>query len=75
MNCFFFLENEPTIGSCMEMEVTLPQELAGAAAIKVVCRGKVIEVEKKKANGRTGVVCSVEDYRLMPTAAEVKSSP
>lgn len=70
MNCFFFLQNEPPVGSSMELEVTLPQELAGPVSVKMLCRGKVVEVEKAKANGKTGVVCTVEDYRLIPLAAD-----
>jgi hypothetical protein len=71
-DCFFSLQNEPSVGSCMEMEITLPQELAGSARAKVFCQGKVIQVEKEKSNGRTGVVCSVENYHFMPASSEEK---
>ena len=70
MNCLSFLQNKPTVGSRMEMEVNLPQEIAGSATVKVLCQGKVVEVEKGKANGRTGVVCTIENYRFITAAAE-----
>lgn len=72
IDCFFFLENEPTVGSSMEMEVTLPQEIAGSATAKVHCQGKVVAVEKEKVGGRTRVFCSIEVDRVIPAAADVE---
>jgi hypothetical protein len=64
--CFFLLSNEPVVGSAVEIEITLPEELGGPGVGKFVCQGKIIQVEKKRENGRTGVFCSIEEYRLIP---------
>ena len=72
IDCFFFLENEPTVGTCIEMEITIPQEMAGSAPAKIHCQGKVVQVEKGKAEGRTGVICTIENYRYIPAAADVE---
>lgn len=47
------------------MEILLPQEIAGSAT-KVLCQGKVVQVEKEKPDGRTSVVCTVENYHFAP---------
>ena len=65
-DCFFRLSNEPEVGSLVEMEITLPEEFGGSG--KFLCRGKVVQVDNPSLNGRTGVLCSIEDYELIPEA-------
>ena len=66
MSCFFLLANEPCVGSCLEMEITLPQAIAGPSTVKVLLQGKIVEIDRESANGRFGVNCVVEKYRLVP---------
>jgi hypothetical protein len=64
--CSFTLQNEPTVGSEMEIEISLPEEIAGSPSARVYCRGKVVKVQKREKKGRTEVLCSVENYRFIP---------
>ena len=64
--CFFLLSDEPQIGSSIEMEITLPDEFGGSPLGKFLCHGKVVQVKKEDDGGRTGVHCSIDEYRLVP---------
>jgi hypothetical protein len=68
---FFLLSNGPVVGSVVEMEITLPEELGGpdAGRFLFLCQGKIIQVETERENGRTGVLCSIEKYRLIPAGS------
>ena len=68
--CFFLLQNVPTIGSRMELEITLPPEIAASVAERVHCQGTVVRVERGSAAGKTGVVCTIEECQLLPAAAD-----
>ena len=66
--CYFLISEEPVVGSKVEMEITMApnsKELPGA---KVICRGRVVRIEKGQDRGKTGVGCAIERYRLVPAA-------
>jgi hypothetical protein len=70
IRCFFFLKNVPTVGSGMEMELSLPEEITGSKTTMIHCQGKVAQVEKESVPGRVEVRCTVENYRLLPLSAD-----
>jgi len=72
--CFFLLQNVPTIGSRMEMDITLPPEIAASVAERVHCQGKVVRVERGSAAGKTGVVCTIEECQVIGAAADMEAS-
>ncbi|MBI4480987.1 MAG: hypothetical protein HY651_13285 [Acidobacteria bacterium] len=70
IECFFLLQNVPTIGSRMEMDITLPPEIAASVAKRVHCQGTVVRVERGSGAGKTGVVCTIEECQVLPAAAD-----
>ena len=71
--CYFSLKEEPEIGSKAELEITLPAQMAGTHAGRVLCQGKVVRVEKGQPKGRTGVACTIDHYRLIADAADFQT--
>ena len=59
LGCFFLLSNEPTVGSTIEVEITVPPEMKGIAPGRLLCQCKVVRVDEKNGNGRTGrLICA-----------------
>jgi len=71
--CFIRLQDEPTVGSRLEMEITLPPEILGYSAGPFHCQGEVVRVEKPEREGKSRVVCTIEKYRLISPAADTAS--
>jgi len=38
----------------------------------LLCQGKVVRVEKGQPKGRTGVACTIDQYRLVADAADFR---
>ena len=74
VECFLLLQNEPAVGTCVEMEVTLPLWIAGLATERLHCQARVVEVHKENMNGRTGVLCRLESFHLIPAAADMENA-
>ena len=72
ITCYFLLCNEPTIGSIVDLELTIPPSLAGPEAVKIVCQGKVIEVTKEGNQSNRIVVCSIDNYELQPVVKDME---
>jgi hypothetical protein len=70
LGCYFLLSAEPTIGSLVEMEITLPPDLGGLTEGRFLCQGKVVQVEKNLEEGRSGVLCTIEQYRMVSPGAD-----
>ena len=69
--CFFTLQNEPAVGSRLEMEIVIPPEILGYEVGTIRCLGEVVRVDKQVPSGatgdaKTGVACSIEKYQLVP---------
>jgi hypothetical protein len=77
VGCYFWLSNEPSVGSPIEMEIRIPAELVGQTTGTLLCQGKVVAVKKNDTvlgQSHTGVSCSIEQYRLIPEAADVATA-
>jgi len=72
--CYFLLTTEPTVGSEVEMEITIPVELGRISAGKVYCQGRVLRVEKQATTDRTGVACTIDRFRLVPRIADFQTA-
>ncbi|MBI2819898.1 MAG: PilZ domain-containing protein [Acidobacteria bacterium] len=64
--CYFLLEEEPEIGSRVEMEIKMEPKPGGKPGSKVICRGRIVRTEKEMKGGKTGVGCAFERYRIIP---------
>jgi len=66
--CYFILSEEPKVGSRVDMEVQMAPKPGGKPNSKMFCRGRVVRIQKEKGNGKTGVGCAIDRYRIVPTA-------
>ena len=64
--CFFLLSEEPEVGSKVDMEIQMAPQPGGKPNSKVLCRGRVVRIQKEKGNGKTGVGCAIQRYRIVP---------
>ena len=64
--CYFLLNEKPAVGSRIEMEIKMTPERGKKSKSKVVCRGRVVRTETSKGDGKTGVGCAFERYRIVP---------
>ena len=62
--CYFLLSGKPPVGSIAEMEITFPHIYRGGRGGTLYCRGKVVRVEDKAAEGKAGVACKLESYKF-----------
>ena len=56
------------MGPELDMEITLPAELAGGKSVKLRCRGKVARLEPKNNEGKIGVGAVIHDYEFFHEA-------
>ena len=76
--CYFFLSQEPPVGSRLEMEITVPGELSVVPFARIFCQGKVIRVdpgpaEQSSGQPRFGVAAAIE--RLQDVNVESVPTP
>ena len=67
--CYFQLSYRPTVGSEVEMEITIPLRSPLGLPNRVRCRGKVTRVEVDHPEGRVGVVATIESYQFLDSPA------
>ena len=72
--CYFLLTVEPTLGSDVEMEITIPVGFAGVNAGKVHCQGRVVRIEKQPASDKTGVACTIDRFHLVPLVGDSQTA-
>src|SRR6202043_1959320 len=60
---FFFLPQEVTSGSPVEILLTLPHEITLAGPVRVRCLGRIKRAENEEP-GRIGVVAQIERYEF-----------
>lgn len=70
---FIRFQKEPTVGSRLEMEITLPPEILGYSAGPFHCQGEVVRVEKPEKEGKSRVLCSIDKYLLISPSADVEN--
>lgn len=65
--CYFFLSQEPPLGSHLEMEITIPGEVHDIPFAKIYCRGEVVRVDRCTAEAEPeqpqfGVAARIERF-------------
>jgi len=68
--CYFLLSEEPKVGSRVDMEVQMAPKPGGKPNSKMLCRGRVVRIHKEKRNGKTGVGCAIDRYRIVPPSKQ-----
>ena len=63
--CYFLLNEEPPVGTNVKMEIAIPAPKDRAETGKILCRGKVVRIERERPQGKTGVACTIDHYRLV----------
>ena len=74
--CYFFLSEEPPLGTRLEMEVTIPGEVPEVPFARICCQGKVIRVDQDTTDPeqpRFGVAATIE--RLQDVSIEAIPTP
>ena len=71
---YLVLTEDLQMGSELELEITLPAELAGGKSVKLRCRGKVARLEPKNAEGKIGVGAVIQDYEFFHEAKPADQS-
>jgi hypothetical protein len=61
---YLVLSEDLALGSELDLEITLPAELAGGKSVKLRCRGKVARLEPRNAEGKIGVGAVFQDYEF-----------
>src|SRR5262249_52939530 len=73
--CYFLLDGEAEVRDQVEMEVLMQRDTKGdrqghkqvrmeSTPTRAVCRGRVVRVEKSRTQGKVGVACTIDYYRL-----------
>jgi PilZ domain-containing protein len=66
--CYFLLDDAPEVGSRIEMEIKMAPKAGAPPGSTVECRGRVVRVEKEQHGGKTGVGCTFDRYRILPSS-------
>ena len=66
VGCYFLLSDEPEIGSRVDMEIQMAAKSGETPGSKMICRGRVVRIEKEKGNRKTGVGCAIDRYQILP---------
>ena len=69
---YMVISEDLEIGSELELEITLPAELAGGKSVKLRCRGKVARLEPRNAEGKIGVGAIIQDYEFFQEARRTR---
>ena len=62
---YFFLEQSISIGSTLELTLTLPSEITQGEPVRVRCEAQVKRTEPIE-EGRVGIAAKIERYRFLP---------
>lgn len=62
------------MGSELDLEITLPAELAGGKSVKLRCHGKVTRLEPRNAEGKIGVGAVIQDYEFFYEAKQANQN-
>lgn len=61
----FYMDSSVSEGSEIEFTLTLPPEITLTESIRVHCKGRVVRVEPKTADGRIGIAAVIERYEFL----------
>jgi hypothetical protein len=64
----FYLESEVAQGSQIGFTLTLPPEITLTESIRVQCKGRVVRVDNRRADGKLAVAAVIEEYEFLPEA-------
>ena len=64
---FFYCEIDPEVGAEIELVLNLPAELVTDSA-QVLCRGRVVRVERDDEGSRVGVAVEFESMERLPSS-------
>jgi hypothetical protein len=71
---YLVLSEDLEMGSELDLEITLPAELAGGKSVKLRCRGTVARLEPRNAEGKIGVGAVLQDYEFFHEAKLAKQN-
>jgi hypothetical protein len=61
-----YLDSPIAEGSPLGFTLTLPPEITLTESIRVQCKGHVVRVENKAAEGKMAVAAVIEEYEFVP---------
>jgi hypothetical protein len=62
--CYFILSHELPLGSLIDMEIEIPALQPIPRGLRLYCRAKVVRIDDASAQGKIGIACTIEEYRL-----------
>ena len=65
---YFTLSEGLELGSELELEIDLPQELTRGEKVRVRCRARIARVERMDSQGKIGVGAIIKRYRFTKAA-------
>jgi PilZ domain-containing protein len=65
---YLVLSENLELGSELDLEITLPEEISGGNIVKLRCRGKVARLEPRDAEGKIGVGAVIQSYKFFHEA-------
>lgn len=70
---FFYLDRPVTLGSKVEITLTLPSHITLTEAVRVRFRASVLRVEANSGMARMGVAALIEEYEFLRSLTSQKS--
>jgi len=64
----FYLESAIEQGAPIAFTLTLPPEITLTDSIRVQCKGRVVRVEDRAAEGKVAVAAVIDAYEFLPEA-------
>ncbi len=61
-----YLDSPIEQGSPIGFTLTLPPEITLTESIRVQCKGRVVRIEDKAAEGKMAVAAVIEEYEFLP---------
>lgn len=61
---YFGLSEQMTVGSELDLELTLPPELCAGKNVRIRCRGRIVRLEKPDS-GTAGIAATIESYEFI----------
>jgi PilZ domain-containing protein len=68
--CLLPLHHELPLGTCLDLEIEIPDLGATPREIKLHCEAKVVRVEREPIHGRVRVGCEIENYWFSESGTE-----
>ena len=62
---YFDFSERMEIGSELEFELNLPPELCAGKNVRIRCRGRIVRLDKPKADAGIGIAATIESYEFV----------